>query len=217
MASIDFARMTRIATRLLELADDPAVKPLVKSVFDDRTRGPINDYLAANAAIAGAESAARKEGREADDAFAKLDQPYREARAVAAAYLPAQTLPETLKSLPTDTDRKNAIETLLDAIDDHAGESWADQILAHAFGQSASQVVQELNESIAASTALSAARDARAKAFGLAYERYVSFKNVVRNSYGSKSPQYRRIHLRTDGTVAAEGTAEPTLGGTPTE
>lgn len=207
MPTIDFGRMTRVATRLVELADDPNVKPLVKSVYDDRVRAAVDDYLAANGAIAGAESAARKEGREASAALAALDQPYREARAVAAAYLPAQTLPETLKSQPTDTDRKNAIESLLDAVDDHAGESWADQIVAGPFGQSAGQVLQELNEAIAASTSLSEARDRRAKAFGLAYERYLAFKNVVRNAYGSKSPQYRRIHLRADGTVA-EGTPE---------
>lgn len=214
MPSIDFSRMTRIATRLLELAEDPNVKPIVKSVYDDRTRAAIDDYLAADGAIAAAESAARKEGRDATEALAKIDQPYREARAVAVAYLPHQTLPETLKAQPTDTDRKNAIETLLDAVDDHVGQTWADQILAGPFGQNAGPVIQELNEAIAANTGLSEARDRRAKAFGLAYERYLAFKNVVRNAYGSKSPQYRRIHLRADGTVAAEGT-EPT-GGTPT-
>lgn len=141
-----------------------------------------------------------------------LAQPYGEARSVLRAYVPHVTLPETLKGAPTDTDRKNAIEQLVDAVDDHAGQAWADEILAGPVGTQASQVIQELNEAIHADSALSIAQTERAKAHGLAYERYLAFKHVVRSAYGPKSPQYRSIHLRADGTTDDDASAN----GTPT-
>ncbi len=209
MASLNYGHMRRIASRVAEIATAPDAKNTVARVFTELTKGPLEDFNAAHDAMATAEASARKESREANEALAALNQPYAEARAVLFAYFPDASLPETLKVLPTDTDRKNAIERLLDAIDDHVGQPWADNLLSGDFGTKAGAVIQELNEAITASTALSAARDKRAAAYGVAYERYLAFKNVVRNAYGPKSPQYRRIHMRANGSTGDE--APPTV------
>ncbi|MFO0552925.1 MAG: hypothetical protein U0271_31345 [Polyangiaceae bacterium] len=207
MGGIDYARMARLCARADELGTAPDAKPSVKLVYEERTKSALAEFVAAHDALAVAETAWRKESREAHEALATLDQPYAEARAVLFAYLPDASLPETLKAQPTDTDRKRSIERLLDAVDDHAGQSWADGLLSGPFGTRAAAVIQEVNESIAANAALAAARDARANKFGVAYERYLAFKNVVRNAYGPSSPQYRRIHLRAN---ASSGEDEPT-------
>jgi len=52
----------------------------------------------------------------------------------------------------------------------------------------------------------SGVHDARAAAYGLAYEKYLAFKRVVRDAYGPSSKQYPRIHVRareTDPTPPA--------------
>jgi hypothetical protein len=216
MAAIDYARMTRVCTRVRELAEEPTTKSLIKQVYADRTRAEVEEYLAADAAMAAAEGTLRKEAREAAEALAEFDQPFREARAVLTAYHPDATLPETLKVLKTDTDRKNAVERLVDAVDDHVGATWADELLAGPFGQRSSALLKELDDAITANSALAEARDRRAKAYGLAYERYIAFKNVVRNTYGAKSPQYRRIHVRADGSAGDEAVVPAPVVPTPT-
>src|SRR5690606_36481346 len=123
-------------------------------------------YLAAHRGLPVAEGAAGKEVREAAEALARLDQPYREARAVALAYVRDAVLPETLSALRTDTDRKMAVEDLVDRIDDHVGEPWADELLAGPFGTEAPKAIQELEEAVAASGGLAKARLRRAETFG---------------------------------------------------
>jgi hypothetical protein len=62
-----------------------------------------------------------------------------------------------------------------------------------------------MSESIAANKVLSKARSDRAAAYGPTYEKYLRFKQVVRNAYGPGSKQYRRIHLRAaPGAAIAE-------------
>ncbi len=167
MATIDYGRTTRLRTRMGERLADAELSPIVKNVYEDSVRAAVSAYLAANAALGPAETNAKKEVREGAEAL--LDQPSRQARAVVVDYHPDTSLPETQKSQPTDTDRKHAIASMLDILDDHTGEAWAGE-----FGQSASRVVQELDEALTANTTLSAARDARAAAYGPAYERYLS-------------------------------------------
>jgi hypothetical protein len=196
--------MERVLTRCGEIAEDAGTKEIVKTVYADRLAAVSKVYLDAHRAIASAESSFRKENREAVENLEGLDQPYSEARAVYLAYHKDAVLPETLKTQPTDTDRKNAISHLLDLIDDHEGEKWADELLAGPFGQKAGPVIQEIDEATAAHTGLSEARSNRAKAFGPAYEAYLAFKNVVRNAHGRKSPQYRRIHIRQNGALGDE-------------
>jgi hypothetical protein len=136
-----------------------------------------------------------------------LDEPFRTARSTALAFDPTLVLPEPLEVQPTDTDRVTAIETIIDVVDDHIGAPWADEILAGELGTKGPNVVREINEAIAANKNVSAARQARAEAYGPTYERFLRFKRVVRDALGPSSPQYRRIHGRT-----AEK-PEPTEGG----
>jgi len=206
MAAIDFGRMERVLTRCEELAQQAETATSVKTVYRDLLAPLCKEYLEAHRAIAAAETSFAKENREAIEHLDALDQPYREARSVYVMYFPDAVLPGTLKVQATATERKNAIAYLLDLVDDHIGEKWADELLAGPFGQKAAQVIQEVDEATLASTQLSEARTRRANAYGRAYETYLAFKNVVRNTHGPKSPQYRRIHLRTKGTFADETT-----------
>jgi hypothetical protein len=116
-----------------------------------------------------------------------------------------------LKSQKTDTDQLNAIEALLDVLDEHAGQGWADEQAQSGFGKKAAGTVKELNEAIVANKALSEAREVRARSYGPAYERYLRFKRVVRDALGSTSKQYKRIHLR--GAVAGAAAEAEEVGG----
>ena len=129
------------------------------------------------------------------------------------AYVPTLIVPDTLKRQPTDTDKVSAVEDLLDAIDDHVGEKWADEALSGEFGTMAPKFIKEMSESITASKSLSAARETRASAYGPAYEKYLAFKRVVREAHGPTSKEYQRIHLRAK-TAADDGTEEPPTKGT---
>ncbi|MBK9266511.1 MAG: hypothetical protein IPM54_42830 [Polyangiaceae bacterium] len=201
--TIDYERFARVITRSIEIADEPNADAIVVAVFKETLADAAAAYLAAEAAVSTAMSAFAKENREALDALASLDTPYRVARAAVLAMLPGTKLPDTLKSQPTDTDQLKAIAQLLDLIDDHVGKEWADVLLAGEFGTKASQTTTELSESIAANKALSKARSDRAAAYGPTYEKYLRFKQVVRNVYGPGSKQYRRIHLRASPGASA--------------
>jgi hypothetical protein len=204
MAAIDFGRMKRLLVRCGELANNERTKPIVRTVYRDRLEAVATEFLAAHDAIPGVESAYRKESQEASARLDAFDQPYREARAVYLAYYPEAVLPMTLKDQPTDTDRKSAVLALLDRIDDHIDAGWAEALVAGPFGENASAIIAEIDEASAANAALSAARERRARAYGPAYEAYLAFKNVVRQALGPSSREYRRIHLRADGSLGDE-------------
>ncbi|MBI4914583.1 MAG: hypothetical protein HY825_01935 [Acidobacteria bacterium] len=201
---INYSRFARLLERAKDLGTDAAAKPSVKRCWVDVLSADAEAFLLANKAMVGAETRRTKERREAGDALDKLDQPYREARAVCLAHAPDQVLPETLKAAPTDTDKKDAILTLVDILDDDPQATWAKDVLEGAFGLSAAKVVTELDEARAADGQFAAAQGARAAAFGPAYEKYVRFKNVVRQAHGASSYEYRRIHLRGNGQLAVE-------------
>ena len=205
--SIDYERFARVVARSIEIANEPDANPVVVAVFKETLEEFATAYLANEQAVANAMTAFAKENREALVALGNLDAPYRVARAALLAVLPDTKLPDTLKSQPTDTDQLKAIERLVDLIDDHVGKAWADALLVGDFGQRAPKAIKELTESIAANKALSKAQTARAQAYGPTYEKYLSFKRVVRNAYGPGSKQYRRIHLR-----ASPGAAETEAG-----
>jgi 3-oxoacyl-ACP reductase-like protein len=206
---IDYERFARVITRSIEVGNEPNADPVVATIFKQTLSDAAADYLALDAGVSTAMTSFGKENREALDALVSLDGPYRVARAAVLAMLPNTDLPDTLKSQPTDTDQLNAIARLLDLIDDHVGEQWADVLLAGEFGTKAAKTVQELSESIAANKALSKARSDRAAAYGPTYEKYLRFKQVVRNAYGPGSKQYRRIHLRSSPGAADPGATEP--------
>jgi len=219
MTAIDYGRFNRVLTRSAELAGEPGMKQSVLRVYNDVLKESAHRFRTAHAAVSQAEAAFRKENREALEALDLLDQPYRETRSVVLAFVPEASLPATLKVQPTDTDKLNAIESLLDRLDEHTGEPWAEEQSKGTFGQLAPRTVIELNEAIAANKALADAREERAAAYGPAYERYLRFKRVVRDGLGAKSKQYKRIHVR--GSSAEEGEDVPPgegdNGGEPTK
>lgn len=202
--AVDYDRLMRVLVRCEQVAQDRGVKPIVKRVYDERLSAVASTYRDAYDALPIAASTKNRERAEAKEQLAGLDQPYREARATYLAYAPSAVIPETLKSLVTDTDKVRAVQTLLDRIDDHVGSGWADDLLAGPFGQNAPRCVDEVNQATAADTEYDAAQKARAAAHGPAYEMYLAFKNVVRNAHGPSSAFYRRIHLRADGRMADE-------------
>ncbi|APR84564.1 Hypothetical protein A7982_09913 [Minicystis rosea] len=209
MAAIDYPHFVRVLTRSEEIAAEKEMKPSVVITYEQVLKDAAQRFLAANANLAKAESAFGKENEEALAALRSIDGPYREARSTVAAFVPGVVLPETLKAQTTDTDKINAIESLLEIIEEHAGEKWADQLLAGAFGQTAGPTVTEINEGIAANKAVSAAREERAAAYGPAYERHLRFKRVVRDTLGSKSVQYKRIHVRNPANDASDAPEAP--------
>ena len=209
MSTIDYPRFERLATRCAEIAAESGMKASVVRVYDEIFKSEGTAFLEAQRAVTAAETAFSKEGSEASQALAALDAPYREARSVVLAFAPETKLPDTLKSLKTDTDQLNAIEALLNVLDDHAGEAWADEQAQSGFGTKAAGAVKELNEAIVANKALAAAREARARSYGPAYERYLRFKRVVRDALGATSKQYKRIHLRDAAAAAAAPVVPP--------
>ena len=197
MGGIDYARFSRVLLRCAEVASEQGIKLSVVRVYQDTLKSAAEAFLAADVAVRKAETAFKREQREAIEALDSLDRPYREVRSMVLAFAPESVLPETLRVQPTDTDKVDAIEKMLDAIDDHAGEAWADELSEGTFGQLAAATVQEIGEAIAANKGLASSREARAAAYGPAYERYLRFKRVVREALGAKSRQYQRIHLRS--------------------
>jgi ribonuclease D len=205
--TIAYDRFARVVTRCIEIANETDANPVVVGVFKETFEKPATAYLATDTAISTAMTAFAKENREALAALALPRRALsRMARAAISAVLPGTDLPDTLKSLPTDTDQLNAITRMVDVIDDHIGKAWADALLTGEFGTKAPKTIQELEQSIAANKGLSKAKNDRAAAYGPTYELYLAFKRVVRNAYGPGSKQYRRIHLRASPGEGTEGT-----------
>lgn len=204
----DYTTFNRLLVRAEEVASEPDANASVKRVYNDRLHEPAMVFRTAHIELGSAETKAKKESGEGRTALAAIDSPYRVTRATALSYVPSLTLPTTLKQQPTDTDKMIAIRGLLRELDarDEA-EPWAAAELAGEFGRLAPDTIREIEEWIQANKDLQHARDARVTAAGVAYERFIAFKDVVRQAYGSKSRQYKRIHLRS---AAEEPEPEPT-------
>ncbi|HZF50469.1 MAG TPA: hypothetical protein VE093_17550 [Polyangiaceae bacterium] len=202
MAHIVFGRFKRLLTRCQEVASEPAMNAGVVAVHTSVVKPAADAFLKAHDAVVQGETDLAEQGSEAAVALREMDPLYRVARSVLLAFKPGAVLPITLRSQPTDTDKMNAIEDLLKALNKHAGEAWADAQLQGAFGVSGAKAVTSMKEAIAANKALSKAREDRASAYDPAYDGYLAFKRVVRDALGSKSKQYKRIHLRDTGADA---------------
>jgi hypothetical protein len=216
VADLDYARLQRVLTRSQELGEPADAHANLKLAWNDLLKAPATVYLAAYDKLIAAESAANKEGAEARKALAQFDQPYAAARAMVRGYLPNEVLPDTLKSLPTDTDRKNAIIHLRNVLEAQGDATpWAKAQLDGTFGANAADVIREVSEWIDANGDVADAVTARATAYGPAYEKYLAFKNIVRTTHGPSSHEYRRIHIRAgaDDTAAA---TDPSAGGAAT-
>lgn len=211
MSDINFPHTARILSRCAEIAIEPNMKAAVVSAHNDVLEPHADPYLVKHKAVVRAATAFAKENAESIKALNALDAPYLTARAAIAARLPETVLPGTLKTRPTDTDKIDAIEDLIDLIDDHVGTAWADELLAGDFGTKAPTTVREIRERIAADKNLSTAQNERAAAFGATYTALLAFKRVVRAALGSKSKQYRRIHQRASAAeTEEEEVTEPT-------
>jgi hypothetical protein len=208
---IDYERFSRVVRRSVEVGTEQGGSPVVLSIYDLTFKDRAAAYILTEDAVAKATSSFEKENQEALKALADLDGPYRTARSAARAVEPTLVLPDTLKVLKTDTDKKLAIERLLDVIDDYAGQPWADALLGGELGARAPAAIKEIDEAIQASSGLSTAMSNRAKEYGPTYEKYLAFKRVVRDAYGPASPQYRRIHLRA--SPSRKGKEEETKDG----
>ena len=204
MAEIDYDRLVRVLTRCKELGETAGGNPSVTLAWTDLLTNPAAAYFAAHAGLTSAESAARKERGEASRALADFDLAYSLARMVVRAYLPTEVLPDTLKVLSTDTDRKNAIVKVRNVLEEHRDQPWARTLLEGEFGQKADDVIREVTEWIAANEALDKGEKGRAAAYGPAYEKYLAFKAIVRLAHGPTSVQYERIHIR-----GRRGTTDP--------
>lgn len=212
MAAMDYAKMARMLTRCAEIADSANVKPLVKTTYLGILEGPATAYLNAQRDVTKMESANAKETSEAEMALEALDQPYRETRSVVKAFVPTIHVPMTLKQLPTDTDRLNAIEALLDVVNEYKATSWGGDLMNGAFAQKAAMSRKEFEEAIAANKHLGEARMNRTATYEPAYEAYLRFKRVVRDAYGHTSVEYKRIHLRTSSNGVSD-TVPPSTSG----
>jgi hypothetical protein len=196
MAAIDHDRFNRVLTRCAELAAEPGMKQSIVRVHTDILKDASDHFRSAHWDVQQAQTAYGEKSADAERVLAALDAPYRETRSVVLAFVPAAKLPDTLKVQPTDTDRQNAIESLRKVLDSHTGKPWADEQKIGEFGQQAPAALVVLSKAIATNNALADARHARTVAYDAAYERYLRFKQVVRDALGQSSKHYKRIHLR---------------------
>lgn len=194
---IAHSHLCRLLNRCTEVANEPDAPPVVVQVYANVLKDPLAAYLAKATAFVAKNDAWRKENSEALQALKGFDVVYNTARAGLVAVHPNETVPDTLKSAHTDTDKGMAIEELLHAVEKHKAEPWAEALLSGEFGMKAPVVVTEIDQAVQASKELAAACDARAAAFGQSYEKFLAFKRVVRSAFGPKSKQYHRIHVHT--------------------
>lgn len=120
---------------------------------------------------------------------------------------PTKALPETLSAQPTDTDKLYAIEALVGALKEHAGQVWADDLLKGELGQKSPEVIGLLEDASKAGKAVAKAVEDRATAAEPAYKAFVAFRRVVRDALGSAEGRggddAARAHLRSHDTERA--------------
>jgi hypothetical protein len=208
---MNYPRLQRLLKRAKEVGCEADAKPQLVGVYKRILEEPLTVFLAAYDALEDAESSWRKESGEAHRELQMFDAVYKTNRSVLAAHKPDEKLPDTLKACTTDTDKVSAIERMLHVVEGYKNETWAAEILAGEFGTQAPTVIQEISEAIDASKQVTKAKADRARAYGLAYEKLLAFKRVVRDACGPTSKQYSRIHIRRGST---DGDLDPDAGGT---
>jgi hypothetical protein len=190
-------RMVRSLERAGEVAHDPAVSEGVKLLYDDVLAAKATAFRLAHETVRTAQAAVVRANLKRQQQLAVFASPYALTRVIVLAHDPGAQLPETLKAQATDTDTLVAVSDVLSIVQLHAGEPWAEQLLADSFGTLAPAVKTALEDAIAANKALWIAQRDRADAFGPAYEAFLSFKRAVRADLGASSPHYRRLRTYT--------------------
>jgi hypothetical protein len=206
MNRMNYQLLNRVLLRSEEIVAEPAMSSTVTNIYDDVLKSKAEAYRIAFDTIAVAESKHRQAKLEASVALKMFDNPYKAARASVMAVDPTRVLPATLSAQGTDTDTLYAIKTLVKAIKEYIGQTWADGLLSGEFGAASADVMTKLSASILANKAFAEAVTARAEAFDPAYTAFMAFKRVVRYALGPKSKQYKRLHIRsTKSAGEAEG------------
>jgi hypothetical protein len=204
---IRFEVLVRMVSRIVEVVENSDTPNEVKCVYEDAIAPATDAFRKSHDAVAVAKSAYARASLQSQQMLGELDPVCCTTRSIVLAVDPAQILPATLKAQPTDTDALRAIATLVSVVKSHAGEPWADAIIAGQFGTLAPKAEAALKATIAASDALEKARNQRRAACLPAYDGYLAFKRIVRDMLGSSSRAYRRLTLRTAG--AASEPVEP--------
>lgn len=217
---IDYVRFDRVLSRAEELVQRPDVDVSVKRVYEDKLAPVAVAFRAGHSGLKNAEVMAKKERSEGLAALEQIDQPYRKTRVVAQQYVKDLAFPKTLKSLPTETDKRDAVRGMLEIIDLHDDEpGWAADLSAGEFGRLAPEAIREISEWIEANGNLEKAVRARMDAYNAAYEPFLRFREVVRTVYSPSSVHYRRLLVRSNGKLAVEDPvdvdpeSDPTPGG----
>ncbi len=198
----------RLLTRAKEVALEPDISKGIQQVYTNILEPVSKVYLANYEAFTLCRSKAGAARAKAASTLARFEPIYGEVRAIVLAFEPDVALPDTLKSQSTDTDIVTAITALTKIVTSHKAEVWAEDQLKGEFGSLGPKLIAELNESITASKALIKAREARASSYGPAYDKYLSFKQVVRSAMGASSAQYMRLRLRAKPSRASEEQVE---------
>ncbi|HEY8427785.1 MAG TPA: hypothetical protein VIL20_05400 [Sandaracinaceae bacterium] len=202
---IDYQRFDRVCARSEELANRADVHPSVKRVYTEKLAAKATRFRSSHKGLKNAETAAKKERREALAALEAIHPPYMQARSVAANYVTDLAIPVSLKSLSTETDKCDAIRDLLAILDTYDDEpGWASELVEGDFGRLAPEAIREVSEWIEANAALEKAVRERAEAYAEAYPAFLRFRDVVRTTYSPSSMHYRRLVVRSNGKLAVE-------------
>jgi hypothetical protein len=191
-----FLLLYRLLWRAGEVAAKEGMAEEVTRVHSDMLAPAANAFCQRHDAVGLAENEVAAKRLAEQKLLVAFDPVYRAARWVVLAFVPTAKLPDTLKVQRTDTDVRMAVTTLVSIIESHAGNTWADELMAGRFGTFVPKVNAALNELLAATNALAAARQRRTEAYEPAYRGYVAFKRLVREVCGPSSPEYRRLHPR---------------------
>jgi len=212
MTTIKFDRFARILIRCKEVGTQTGICSPIANFYAKSTAEPVGAYLGADSDVTNASIACEKKKNDAVNSLIALNDPYKVARTMLKSIHPEteKVLPDTLKALPTDTDKLKAIKWLYDEISKDAGEVWADDLITGEFGTKATMAMDDINGVITAGKALTKASMNRAAAYEPTYAKYLHFKQVVRDALGTGSKEYRRIHLRAlPGSATEEPEAAP--------
>jgi len=162
---VEYNVFARFASRCGEIVEEPGVPQVLVAVYQSSSQTRLARFLSAMTAVDDATTRASNATTEVARLLEEMDPLFRIGRSTVAAMIPETKLPDTLKSQPTDTDKRKAIQRLVDIITPHAGQPWSDVLLQGDFGQKATETMQCLNESIEAHNALQKAKHERAQSF----------------------------------------------------
>lgn len=209
-AHITQKMMYRFLGRAAEIASEQGMSASVTLVYDGVVAADAIEYRTRHDVVIARMTAANQAKLKVKTTLAAFDAPYREARAVVLAFVPGTVVPDTLKTQSTDTDILDAVTALSTIVQSHSSSAWAKQLLNGAFGTLAPELVKDLEALIDANKALALARRERAKAFDTVYPKFLRFKQVVYDTLGATSKQYRRLSQRAKGKGEEEEGSEET-------